>query len=61
MKFCLSGFLLPLGLPGGDQVDGLPPAAIRIVLQLVGREDRMGVIFASLKFFAIFSALTLKI
>ena len=21
--------LLPLGLPGGDQVDGLPPAAIR--------------------------------
>ena len=21
-------FLLPLGLPGGDQVDGLPPAAI---------------------------------
>ena len=20
-------FLLPLGLPGGDQVDGLPPAA----------------------------------
>ena len=23
-------FLRPLGLPGGDQVDGLPPAAIRI-------------------------------
>ena len=27
LKICLSVFLLPLGLPGGDQVDGLPPAA----------------------------------
>ena len=27
IKVCF--FLLPLGLPGGDQVDGLPPAASR--------------------------------
>ena len=27
LKFLIL-FLLPLGLPGGDQVDGLPPAAI---------------------------------
>ena len=36
MKNCLSVFLLPLGLPGGDQVDGLPPAASGLPADCLG-------------------------
>ena len=34
--------ILPLGLPGGNQVDGLPPAAIRGRVQLVAKKCDYG-------------------